>query len=153
MNASLPKWNAALITQTFLRVVCGALLVYASLDKLGDPAKFLQVVENYHIPPQNLLPLAAVVIPWLEFFAGLCLALGFKWRGAALIFCALMGFYTLALAWNLSQGAEMNCGCFSMDAVEKLTGWTVLRDLVFLGMGLVVLCAKQTYAAFDKNQP
>ena len=143
------RWNGFLILQTFLRVGCGLILVYASLDKLGDPTKFLKVIENYHVPPAELLPLAAVVIPWLEFFTGVCLAVGFKWRGAAFIYCALMGFYILALSWNLSQGAEMNCGCFSMDSVEKLTGWTVLRDVVFLGMGLVVLSANQTYAAFD----
>ena len=151
MKTSAEKWNKVQIIQTFLRVICGALLVYASLDKLGDAAKFLKVIENYHVPPTDLLPLAAVVIPWLEFFTGIGLALGFQWRGAALIFCALMGFYTLALAWNLSQGAEMNCGCFSMDATEKLTGWTILRDMVFFGMGFIVLSAKQTYAAMDKQ--
>lgn len=143
--------NWTLIVQTLLRVVCGTLLIYASLDKLSDAAKFLKVIENYHVLPGDLLPLAAVVLPWLEFFTGLCLAVGWKWRGSAFVFCALMGIYTLALAWNLAQGAEMNCGCFAMDKMEKLTGWTVLRDTVFLSMGLIVLSAKQTYAAFDKN--
>jgi uncharacterized membrane protein YphA (DoxX/SURF4 family) len=151
MKKSSPKINWVLILQTLLRVSCGTLLIYASLDKLGDAAKFLKVMENYHILPADLLPLAAVVLPWLEFFTGLALALGWKWRGAAFIFCALMGIYTLALAWNLAQGAEMNCGCFAMDKMEKLTGWTVLRDTVFLSMGLIVLSAKKTYAALDKN--
>jgi uncharacterized membrane protein YphA (DoxX/SURF4 family) len=151
MRTSSPKLSMGLMLQTLLRVACGTLLIYASLDKLGDAAKFLKVIENYHVLPRDLLPLAAVVMPWLEFFTGVCLALGFKWRGAAFLFCFLMGIYTLALAWNFSQGVEMNCGCFAMDATEKLTGWTVLRDMIFLSLGLIVLCAKQTYAAIDKK--
>jgi uncharacterized membrane protein YphA (DoxX/SURF4 family) len=151
MKASSQKPNIGLILQTLLRMICGTILIYASLDKLGDAAKFLKVIENYHVLPGDLLPLAAVVIPWLEFFTGVCLAVGFKWRGAAFLFCALMTVYTLALGWNLAQGSEMNCGCFAMDSTEKLTGWTVLRDALFLGMGFVVLNAKQTYAAIDKK--
>jgi uncharacterized membrane protein YphA (DoxX/SURF4 family) len=151
MKTSSPQWNIVLIFQSLLRVACGILLIYASSDKLGDPDKFLKVIENYHVLPADLLPLAAVVIPWLEFFTGLCLSLGFQWRGAAFVFCSLMGIYTLALAWNLAQGTEMNCGCFAMDATEKLTGWTVLRDLVFFMSGLFVLTAKQTYAAVKKE--
>jgi uncharacterized membrane protein YphA (DoxX/SURF4 family) len=152
-NSKKPTMTSAfeptLVVQTLLRVICGGLLVYASLDKLGDAAKFLKVIENYHVLPAELLPLAAVVIPWLEFFTGLSLATGYKWRGSALLFCLLMGIYTLALGWNLAHGTEMNCGCFSMDAQEKLTGWTVLRDSVFLAMGLFVLTAERTYASLD----
>src|SRR6202021_144159 len=116
LRTSSPKLTVGLMLQTLLRVACGTLLIYASLDKLGDAAKFLKVIENYHVLPRDLLPLAAVVMPWLEFFTGVCLALGFKWRGAAFLFCFLMGIYTLALAWNFSQGVEMNCGCFAMDS-------------------------------------
>jgi uncharacterized membrane protein YphA (DoxX/SURF4 family) len=147
MKTSSPRWSMVLILQSLLRAACGILLIYASSDKWGDPDKFLKVIENYHVLPADLLPLAAVVLPWLEFFTGLCLAVGFRWRGAAFIFCALMGIYTLALAWNLAQGAEMNCGCFAMDASEKLTGWTVLRDLLFFLAGGFVLSARKTYAA------
>ncbi|HXL73893.1 MAG TPA: MauE/DoxX family redox-associated membrane protein [bacterium] len=147
MKTSSPQWSTVLILQSLLRAAFGILLIYASSDKLGDPDKFLKVIENYHVLPADLLPLSAVVIPWLEFFTGLCLAIGFRWRGAAFIFCALMGIYTLALAWNLAQGAEMNCGCFAMDAAEKLTGWTVLRDLMFFLGGLFVLSANKTYGA------
>ena len=151
MKPSSKKWNISLIVTTSLRIACGTLLICASLDKLGDAAKFLKVIENYHVLPGDLLPLAAVVIPWLEFFTGLSLAIGWKWRGAAFLFCSLMGIYTLALAWNLVQGADINCGCFAMDKAEKLTGWTVLRDTVFLGLGLIVLTAQQTYATLDKE--
>ncbi len=144
-NANL-GWT---ILTALLRVVCGGILVYASLDKLGDPAKFSKFVENFHVLPMNLVPLAAVVIPWLEFFTGLCLAAGFRWRGAALIFFILLTTYTLALSWNLLNGVEMNCGCFSMDSQEKLSIWTVLRDVVFLVMGFIVLTSYSALGTLD----
>jgi uncharacterized membrane protein YphA (DoxX/SURF4 family) len=147
MKRRSSKWEVLPLVQTLLRVGCGAALILASVDKLGDPAKFLKVIENYHGLPGDLLPLFAVVLPWLEFFTGSFLALGYQRRGSALIFCFLMGVYALALTWNLVNGVEMNCGCFAMDSTEKLTGWTVLRDLAFFTGGWIVLCADRTYAA------
>jgi uncharacterized membrane protein YphA (DoxX/SURF4 family) len=137
------------IVFTLSRLASGGLLLYASLDKLGDPDKFSKMIENYHLLPMSLVPLAAVVIPWLEFFTGLFLAVGFKWRGAALLYCGLMTVYSFSLAWNLLNGVEMNCGCFSMDSTEKISWLTVGRDLGFLAMGLLTLFASATYAAFD----
>jgi uncharacterized membrane protein YphA (DoxX/SURF4 family) len=137
------------ILTALLRIVCGGILVYASLDKLGDPAKFSKFVENFNVLPLALVPLAAVVIPWLEFFTGLCLAAGFRWRGAALLFFVLLTVYTLALSWNLLNGVEMNCGCFSMESQEKLSIWTVLRDAVFLVMGFIVLTSSRMVGTLD----
>jgi len=140
----LVGWIAA-----FLRIACGLILVWASQDKLGNAEKFSRVVENYHVLPFLMIPLAAVVIPWLEFFTGMGLALGLRWRGAALMFCLLMAIYTISLSWNLLHGVEMNCGCFSMDSTEKITSWTVLRDGCFLTMGIFVLAREKTFAAIE----
>jgi len=134
------------LATTLIRVVCGCLLVLASYDKLGDAAHFAKAVENYRVLPAALVPLAAVVLPWLEFFAGLCLALGWRHRAAAWILCLLMAAYSLSLSVNLLRGVEMNCSCFSKDSLEKVTGWTVLRDLFLLGLGWIVLTAR-THAA------
>jgi len=150
MTASFSHLDAKRIFATFLRLVCGLILIYASQDKLGNADKFTGILEEYHILPHTLLPLAAVVVPWLEFFTGVCLVLGYKWRGAALLFCTLMSVYALSLGWNLAHGVEMNCGCFSMESTEKTTWWSVLRDLGFFLMGALVLVSPDTYATFDR---
>ena len=143
------KLNWKILGFTLARLAAGFILIMASLDKLGGAEKFSKMVENYHALPPELIPLAAVVIPWLEFFTGLCLCFGFKTRGAALLFSILMAVYSVALAVNLAQGVDMNCGCFSMDSTEKLSGWTVARDLGFLLLGLAALLGPQTYATLD----
>ena len=141
--------NPTILGFTLARLAAGFILVLASLDKLGGAEKFSKMVENYHALPPELIPLAAVVIPWLELFTGLCLCLGFKTRGAALVFCALMVVYSTALAVNLANGVDMYCGCFSMESSEKISGWTVARDLGFLILGLAALLGPKTYAALD----
>jgi len=137
------------LATTLIRIVCGSLLVLASYDKLGDAAQFAKAVENYRILPAALVPLAAVVLPWLEFFTGLCLALGWRHRAAAWVLCLLMGAYALSLSVNLMRGVEMSCSCFSKDSLEKVTGWTVLRDLFLLAMGWIVLTARTQAASVE----
>jgi putative oxidoreductase len=134
---------------TLLRVLCGLLLFYASLDKLGAPAKFSEAVENYKVLDPALVPLAAVVLPWLEFFSGLCLLFGFRRRAAALLFCLLMALYGLSIGWDLSQDIDINCSCFSMDSSEKITWLSVVRDFLFLGWGIVVAACPRTHAALE----
>jgi putative oxidoreductase len=136
---------------TVLRMACGLLLTAASLDKVGDALVFSRIIkECYNVLPDPLIPLAAVIIPWFEFFTGLCLITGTKWRGAALVFTGLMLVYALTISWDLLHGIDCNCGCFKMDSKEKMTWWTVLRDAGFFGMGLIVLVSPDTYAALDR---
>jgi putative oxidoreductase len=147
---ALPRVDGETTVATLLRIACGFLLVGASLDKIGDAAGFLGLIkECYFFIPASLQPLTAVVIPWLEFFTGLCLIFGLRWRGAALIFCVLMAVYTLAISWDVLHGIDCSCGCFSKDAGEKMTGWTVARDILFLAMGCIVLKSPQTYNTLE----
>jgi uncharacterized membrane protein YphA (DoxX/SURF4 family) len=137
---------------TILRISCGLLLGTASLDKIGDPAGFVKLIgECYSFIPSPLVPLTAVVIPWLELFTGLYLITGFKWRGASLVFCTLMLIYSLAVLWDLTHGIDCNCGCFKMDSTEKMTWWTLLRDIAFFSMGYIVLVSREGFASLDRS--
>jgi uncharacterized membrane protein YphA (DoxX/SURF4 family) len=138
---------------TFFRVFCGFLLVYSTRDKLLDTAHFITEVDDYHFLPAQLVPLAAVVIPWIEFFAGAALMLGIGWRGGAVIFCGLMVIYSDAISWAFVRGLEIGCGCGLADPAEKITWLTVVRDLLFLTLGLAVLFAPSTYLSFGSKEP
>ncbi len=142
--------NGETAAVTLLRVVCGLLLFYSTHDKLVNPSAFIQEVAAYHTLTPQLVPLAAIVIPWLEFFSGAALVLGIGWRGAAVIFCGLMAVYSISISWVFARGLEIGCGCGLGDPNEKATWLTVLRDLLFLGMGLAVLFARNTFVQLDK---
>lgn len=136
---------------TSARVFCGFTFLVASLDKLGEPALFARAIENYHLLPPVWVPLAAVVVPWLEFLVGLGLVFGWKWRSAALVYCGLLTVYSVSLAVNLLRGVEMSCGCFSLAHAAPATWWTVLRDLVLLLPGLLVLASHATYLSLSRE--
>lgn len=137
------------VAATFFRVLCGFILVFASGDKLGNASAFTQMIINYQILSPALVPLAGVVIPWLEFFSGLFLIFGFRYRGAALVFCLLMGLYALAISFDLLRGLDINCGCGLTEPTENATWWSVIRDLEFFSMGFIVLVLPRSYAALD----
>lgn len=147
---TLPRVEGEAAAATLLRISCGFLLAGASLDKLGDAAGFLDLIKQcYFFIPSSLQPLTAVIIPWLEFFTGLCLILGFRWRAATLIFCFLMAIYTLAISWDVFHDIDCSCGCFSKDTGEKMSVWTILRDLLFFGTGYIVLVSRRTFLSLD----
>lgn len=128
---------------TILRVTSGLILAGASLDKIGDPLGFYHhIKECFYFIPEDLQPLCAVVVPWVEFFTGLLILARFRVRGALLLFCALMTLYTLAIAWDVAHGIDCNCSCFDKTSTEKMTWLTVLRDLLFLGIGTRTLLAQ-----------
>ena len=41
------------------RVILGIIFIYASIDKIIDPLKFSNTIDNYHITPVSLNNLAA----------------------------------------------------------------------------------------------
>jgi uncharacterized membrane protein YphA (DoxX/SURF4 family) len=150
---SLPKLESETAAATLLRIACGFLLAGASLDKVGDATHFLNLIkECYFFIPDALQPLTAVVIPWVEFFTGLCLLLGFRWRAAIFIFCVLMTVYMLAITWDVLHHIDCACNCFDKKSTEKMSWWTVLRDALFLGMGWIVLSSPKTYLTSENGE-
>lgn len=117
------------------RVFLGAVFLYASFDKILHPAAFADVIVNYQILPDMLTNLAAVILPWLEFFIGLALVFGIWMPGAVCLSNLLLIVFIGALAFNLARGLNIHCGCFE-STIEQGTKtsmvWYVCRDSLFL---------------------
>ena len=146
------SFDAEKALMTLFRIFCGFLLVYSTRDKLLDPSHFMSEVDDYHFLPAQLVPLAAVVIPWIEFFSGAALMLGVWWRGGAVVFCVLMLIYSEAITWAFMRGLDIGCGCGLADPSEKITWLTVFRDLLFLALGLAVFFTPSTYLSCEKRK-
>jgi uncharacterized membrane protein YphA (DoxX/SURF4 family) len=120
----------------------GALFAAAAIPKIVDPPAFAHMVYNYRLLPGVAVNAAATALPWVEIAAGAALLLGFWKRAAAGIAGLLLLVFIAALSVNLARGNPVNCGCFSLHAVEKPWAallddmrWTILRDV---GMLLLV---------------
>lgn len=100
---------------TGLRLVLGVVFLYASYDKILHPQAFAQAVFNYQILPDAAVNLAALVLPWLELFLGLCLVAGLWLPGATVTSTGLLAVFIGALVFNQIRGLDIHCGCFSTE--------------------------------------
>lgn len=134
--------NPMQVILSAVRVVLGALFLYAGAIKIVDPAAFALAVYNYHILPAWLVNVTAIILPWVEVVAGILLVLGLWIPGGALIVSAMLLVFTTALGFNLSRGLDIACGCFSTaPTAEKITWWYLLRDSSLMAASFLVLFA------------
>ncbi|HVO11033.1 MAG TPA: MauE/DoxX family redox-associated membrane protein [Vicinamibacteria bacterium] len=132
--------------QLVLRVLLGGFFVYASVDKILDPAAFARVVYQWQVVGPLYSNLVAVTLPWVELLAGALLVLGVWKRESALVIALLLSVFLGAAASVLARGIDVeNCGCTSLARSEATApGWPpswargvgwflVSRDLLMLG--------------------
>tara|TARA_Y100000768_G_scaffold226042_1_gene170609 strand:+ start:544 stop:996 length:453 start_codon:yes stop_codon:yes gene_type:complete len=120
-----------------MRIILGAIFLWASFDKILDPEKFARSISNYHLIPFGLENSIAIFLPWLEFFIGTGLILGIMVDGATIITSILLISFNLMIAQAIIRGFNIDCGCGLKDGqlvgVEK-----ILENLVFLGGAYIV---------------
>jgi hypothetical protein len=120
------------------------IFIYASIGKIAHPEGFARDVYNYQILPEALINLTALVLPWLELTVSMCLLTGIWLPGAVLTVNALLVLFLAAFAFNWARGLDVNCGCFSYSGggPAMATGWYLLRDAMFLAVGLFLFWAQ-----------
>ncbi|SVE18259.1 uncharacterized protein METZ01_LOCUS471113, partial [marine metagenome] len=106
------------------RVFLGILFIYASYDKILDPAGFSKNIHNFHITPIAVENLAALIIPWLELIIGVFLIFGLFLEGTTSITISLLVFFIIILSQAVFRGIDIHCGCFKL---EENIGTTDLR--------------------------
>jgi len=124
-----------------VRWILGMIFLYASYHKIASPAQFTKIIYGYYLFPDVSINIIAIVLPFLELFAGLALILGIYPRSAAVIVNGMLLGFIVALSINLVRGLEFDCGCFSSDGGgHALTvGQMLMRDIIFFVLGLYVL--------------
>ena len=121
-----------------IRLLLGAMWVWASLDKIQNPAQFARDVANYHVMPFGLENLSAIVVPWLELLIGIGLIIGVMVDGAAIVSLSLMLLFIVLISQAILRGFNIECGCGLKEG--QLVGWEkILENIVFLGASYLVL--------------
>lgn len=99
-----------------LRWFLGALLVWASLAKIANPAEFYGELMAYQLPLTDaLVRLSAMVVPWLELLCGVLMIGGRAQRAAVVLAAVLFGVFVLATGQAWVRGLDISCGCFNLD--------------------------------------
>ena len=143
-----PKMNfiRSLNLPLIFRVILGIIFIYASYEKILDPAAFSKNIHNYHTT-DNLIwveNLVALILPWLELVVGIFLIFGVFLEGATSITIGLYIFFIIILSQAVFRGIDVHCGCFK---TESDAGVTDLRmelikrigeDFVLLVMAFII---------------
>ena len=135
-----------------IRLLLGAMWVWASLDKIQDPAQFSRDIANYHVIPFGLENLSAIVVPWLELLIGMGLIAGVMVNGAALVSSGLMLLFIVLISQAILRGFNIECGCGLKEG--QLVGWDkILENIVFLGAFYLVLIRPRKLLEFFPKTP
>lgn len=125
-----------------LRPVDAAPLSLASLKITSSSLSvsmmlFAMQVDSYQILPAWAVMVVSHGLPWLELAIGLLLLVGVGLRWVSLLTTLLVAGFFGVIVRSYFAGMKINCGCFGPGA-EPLSGWTILRDGLFLALALGV---------------
>ena len=122
------------------RLVLGGVFIYASLDKIANPAEFAKAIGNYHVLPFGLENLLALFLPWLELLTGILLIAGIMVDGATILIISMNIVFIFAISQALARGISIECGCFSVstEGGSNIGFQTILRDFIYLIMAFII---------------
>jgi len=127
------------------RLIVGGIFIYASLDKITQPAQFARIVYNYHIMPGEFVNFLAIVMPWLELICGISVILGVYRDGGLLILNFLIVVFVIAITINIFRGVDLECGCFTVSARARGNALSLLiRDIGLLVVSVYALLNKSS---------
>jgi hypothetical protein len=122
-----------------VRLFLGFAFLYASVDKIHHPAAFAEIIYNYRILPECLIPWVAIILPWVELLLGCFLILRIWLPGGSFLSTLLLLIFLGSVAFNMIRGLDIQCGCFSTSE-ERIRGapmvWYVARDTAFFLLSL-----------------
>jgi putative oxidoreductase len=120
-----------------LRVIVGAVFVYAGYLKLREPwALFAMGIDSYHLIPFQFLEPLARTLPAAEVALGLWLMVGFWLPIPSTTVSLLLVVFFAAMVHAKLAGQKIDCGCFGPG--DPISKWTLLRDGSLLAASLLV---------------
>lgn len=121
------------------RWLLGLVFLYACFHKILDPSAFAKIIYGYQLLPGFLINVTAIILPFVELFAGVCLIVGILPRPAAIIINGMLAVFIIAISINLARGHAFDCGCFSIHEAGYISSNVelLIRDLVYFLIGLV----------------
>ena len=135
METKMKRWGPVA-----LRLVLGALFIYAGARKALEPAAFFKSIENYKILPHTAAVAAAFFLPYLEIFCGAGLVFKRLRSGALAILSGLMVLFIVALLVSWMRGLDIDCGCFGTGDGKAHYGLDLARDMALLAaLGFLAL--------------
>ena len=106
--------------QIGLRIIIGAIFIYASVGKLFNAEAFAKAIKNY-----DMLPFAT---------------LGIYKKGSSAIAILSLVMFLIALTSAYARGLDINCGCFSLETTATKSDilTRIFEDILML-IGILIV--------------
>jgi putative oxidoreductase len=141
---NLIRGNYRRLADVALRIVLGAVFMYAGAMKIGDPVHLADSIAAFDILPRTMVSPLALGLPPFEIAAGLLLLIGWQRRVAALALVIAMAIFSAALLSAILRGLTLDCGCFGAGSAPS-----VLKMWLDLGRDVVLLAASSISYRFS----
>lgn len=140
------------------RWVVAAVLLVAGMSKLVDRRAFVEAIRAFRIVPTGVSRALALCLPWFEVALGAALVIGLWTRVVAATTAVLLAAFSVAIAVNLARGHAPECRCFGPLYRGRISGWSLVRNAVFMACAMWVFQAYDGYLSleawlFDWRQP
>jgi putative oxidoreductase len=133
-SAGAPRQQLLTWLSFGFRILLGGLFLLAGGLKFLDPAAFALEIDRYQLVPWWTCALLALFLPSLEICVGLGLLTRRFSRGALAWTAGLLALFSVALLTAMLRGLSIDCGCFGRVWQSTGTFWSLIRNLVLLGM-------------------
>ncbi len=120
------------------RLLTSVVLALAGVTKLRSPATLVAAAEALGLSPLLARFVGRCLAPLELAIAALLLASATAWIGAVAALVLFGGFSAL-IAWNLRRGRRPACACFGETSSRPISAWTLVRNVFFCGLALVVV--------------
>jgi len=119
------------------RLLLAVLFAVAGLAKLGRRTETESTLAAFGVAPLRRRPIA-LALPAVELAvaAALLPAASAPYAGVAAVL--LLALFSFEVARVLAAGEQVDCNCFGSLGVDRITRWTLARNVVFLVPALIV---------------
>lgn len=125
---------------SFSVILLAVMFFVAGLSKIRALDTFEGVVQNFRVLPAGMVRPFALALPTVEIAVAAALIIPATRLLGAVAACFLLLIFTIAIAVNLTRGRrEIDCGCFSSELKQNLSGWLVARNLLLASCTLIVI--------------
>lgn len=103
-----------------IRLVVGTVFIFTGISKIVSPSLFAKDISNYAMLPTQLVNLMAIILPWIELVSGILFIVGIKIKANLILIAGMLLMFNIAVATAWARGLDINCGCFSDVASQKV---------------------------------
>ena len=134
-----------------LRVILALVFIYAGIEKISVPAGFSDSINNYKILPLFSVNFFAIILPWIEFIAGLLLLFGIRVKENSFIISFLLSVFIIAIVISLFRGLNIDCGCFGTLNGSKIGIYKLIENLLLLLVGYILIKFDSQFLTLSKK--